>query len=174
MSDTVKYAVVKTNDNSSWTMGDPVHYNCLFQYNEQYADKHFSMGEIDPAELEGKNCALCNGDWIAGPHRLKPLGHAPHSGCLNCGSKPETLPMDYPIVVGFGSAYVSKDGIDVLDGEEAYHNGKEPPTVADAEKLYLAEPDHDWRIHIEGPMGGVVYQRHEEGWVACIRLAGFA
>ncbi len=174
MTYTVKYAVVKDNKHSSLAIGTPAHMNCTYQYNGDYAKKFFSFGEIDPAELDGKRCGLCNDDWRPSPKLLVPLGHAVSCGCLNCGSKPEFAPMEMVIAVGFGSAYVSKDGVEVLDGEASYHDHHPQVTVADAEKLYLADPDHDWRIVLDGPMGGVVYQRHEQGWVACIRLPGFA
>lgn len=47
--------------------------------------------------------------------------------------------------------------------------------LGDIEEAVAEDPDHDWRLRIEGPMVGVVYQRHGRGrWVAVERLKGFA
>lgn len=59
--------------------------------------------------------------------------------------------------------------------EGAYHDGKPDVTGADAEALAAADPDHDWRIQLHGPMGGQEYQRHDVGqWVYVKRIPGFA
>lgn len=170
---TVSYGVVKTNARDDWPMGEPVHETCTYQYGRAYAKKRFSFGEIERADLDGKRCALCNDDWNLLPHRLAPLGTPAGCGCLNCGPKPLVAPVSMVISVGFGAAYVSRDGEIVLDGESAYHNGNSV-TVQEAEDMAIRDPDHDWRIVLDGPMGGVVYQRHDDGWVACIKLPGFA
>ena len=47
--------------------------------------------------------------------------------------------------------------------------------LGDIEEAVAEDPDHDWRLRIEGPMVGVVSQRHGRGqWVAIERLDGFA
>lgn len=77
------------------------------------------------------------------------------------------------IAVGFGSAYVTCDGLVVLDGER-------PPTdefvtFSDAEALAIADPDHDWLVVLHGPLHGETYQRQgAEQWVLIATNEGFA
>jgi hypothetical protein len=109
----------------------------------------------------------------------------PH-GCLVCevaGAKPLTFPMDGLIAVGFGFAACTKNGRPVLEGPQlSYDENDEPveeeldyPTGADAELLAAADPDHDWRIIIHGPMSGRTYQRQgEANWVLVEQDEGFA
>jgi hypothetical protein len=109
----------------------------------------------------------------------------PH-GCLVCdsaGAKPLTFPMDGLIAVGFGFAACTKDGQPVLEEpQERFDDSGEPideeleyPTGADAEKLAAADPDHDWRIQLEGPLSGRTYQRQgEANWVLVAQNEGFA
>lgn len=47
--------------------------------------------------------------------------------------------------------------------------------VEEAEKLAAADPDHDWRIVLFGPLHGEVYQRHGPGqWLLVEKNEGFA
>ncbi len=47
-------------------------------------------------------------------------------------------------------------------------------TGAEAEALAAADPDHDWRIQLEGPLRGATYQRHGAGeWVLIESNRGF-
>jgi hypothetical protein len=104
--------------------------------------------------------------------KLKPIGDV-RSGCLNCPPRPANLPLNADIHPGFGVVRLTRDGEtiehDVWGGilVEHYENR------ADATSR---TPDaHDWRLVVEGPLGGVVYQRHAPGeWVAVERLDGFA
>lgn len=116
----------------------------------------------------------------------------PHA-CATCeaaGAMPITFPADGPIAVGFGFAACTKDGQVVLeepqdntvyddDGnplpEEQQPPEPEYPTGADAEALAAADPDHDWRIQLEGPLSGRTYQRQGESqWVLVEQSEGFA
>jgi hypothetical protein len=109
----------------------------------------------------------------------------PH-GCLVCecaGAKPLSFPLDGVIAVGFGFAACTKDGAIVLEepqlrfdeNDEPIDEEDEYPTGADAEKLAAADPDHDWRIQLDGPMSGRTYQRQGEGkWVLVEQNEGFA
>lgn len=48
-------------------------------------------------------------------------------------------------------------------------------TLSDIEDAVAEDPEHDWRLTVEGPLGGVVYQRQGcAQWVAVKRLVGFA
>lgn len=174
----VEYAVVKANTKygPQHPMGTPWHINCLSEWNGDYIRKHFSIGEIDPAKLAGKRCGYCNDDWTPDPKRMEPFPGEVATACLCCPPKPQTLPHDFVIAVGFGMADVTRDGETVLDGEEAYGDPDQGPvTVADAERVAALDPDHDWRIRMYGPMRGQEYQRHGKGqWVYVKRVPGFA
>jgi hypothetical protein len=83
--------------------------------------------------------------------------------------------MDGLIAVGFGFAACLKDGKPVLEEPQGDDGWDDFPTGADAEKLAAADPDHDWRIQIEGPLSGRTYQRQGEGnWVLVEQNMGFA
>ena len=60
-------------------------------------------------------------------------------------------------------------------GGVEYFDPAESVTLGEIEEAVAADPDHDWRLRVEGPMGGVVYQRQGcAQWVAVERLDGFA
>lgn len=103
--------------------------------------------------------------------KLLPAIRPTKKPCLCCGSLDQHLPMDAVIAVGFGSAFCSMDGKVVIEerrGDEYY-------TVQHAEELALANPNHDWQIHLHGPLRGRVFQRHEPGkWVLVEEDDGFA
>ncbi len=118
--------------------------------------------------------------------KLPPVERKPH-GCLVCecaGTITDTFPMDGVIAVGFGFAACMKDGLPVLeepqlsyddDGVPTDDDDVEYPTGADAERLAAADPDHDWRITLHGPLSGRTYQRHGVGqWVLVEQNEGFA
>jgi hypothetical protein len=93
-------------------------------------------------------------------------------GCANCGYKPDYADMNMRIAVGLGMAVLTKDG-QVVYG--AMDDWEDCMTVAEAEELAAADPDHDWRIHLLGPLSEVMYQRHDVGkWVLVKKGLGFA
>ena len=107
--------------------------------------------------------------------------------CALCGGAAAKLfPMSGIIAIGFGNAEVTRDGVVVYDemSTERKHledKGEDttewPPfwTGADAEKAALADPDHDWKILIHGPMSGGEWTRTEPGhWVQTAVYEGFA
>ena len=92
-------------------------------------------------------------------------------GCLNCGPMKTQLCRENIIGVGFGSAFLSRDGEVVLDENDSddFH------TVGEAEDLAAADPDHDWRIVLHGPLRGSTYQRQGEmAWLLIEKNEGFA
>jgi hypothetical protein len=100
--------------------------------------------------------------------------------CLTCrahGANPQKVaPMDMRIAVGFGSAFLSKNGKEVWD-EQRVKDGDwdKMLTVAQAEKMARRDPDADWRIHKHGPLHGEVYQRQgKDNWVCIEQDNGFA
>jgi hypothetical protein len=65
------------------------------------------------------------------------------------------------------------------DGEcvwmEQSHDWDECMTVAQTEAISAADPDHDWRIVLHGPLRGSTYQRHGEmQWMLIEKNEGFA
>lgn len=83
--------------------------------------------------------------------------------------------MEEMVAVGFGLAYVTKDGEIVYDGERDLQEGNNPKTIGDIEKLALMAPDAVWRVVLYGPLSGVTYQRQSNGqWLAIERNKGFA
>jgi hypothetical protein len=96
-------------------------------------------------------------------------------GCACCSTACRIAHPDMLIAVGFGSAVLTK-------GKELiYEETQDGPvwTVADAEKLAAADPDHDWRIQKDGPLHGETFQRHASGkyagqWVCIDSNQGFA
>lgn len=92
--------------------------------------------------------------------------------CANCPPIPATLPLDCWIAVGFGGAGVSRDGASVWNYSE---HEEVAWTVADAEAVAAADPNHDWRIAYYGPLHEEVYQRHgPREWVLIEKGEGFA
>lgn len=94
-------------------------------------------------------------------------------GCLNCGYKPEVAPLEKKIAVGFGDAYLSKNGERIW--EEGNKEWDDCLTVAQAEELAVKDPDNDWRIVLYAPLSEAEYQRHDENlWVLIRTGLGFA
>lgn len=108
------------------------------------------------------------------PVKLMPAieGDQPHP-CLCCGPRKSQLCLESRIAVGFGMAALTKNG-DIVWRE---HNQEwdECMTVSQAEELAAADPDHDWRIVLDGPLRGSTYQRHGQmQWVLVAKNQGFA
>jgi hypothetical protein len=79
------------------------------------------------------------------------------------------------IAVGFGSASVTRDGVEVWSEPVGDYSEDDIWTGADAEKAAAADPDHDWRISKYASLYDAVYQRHGPGqWVLIERGDGFA
>jgi hypothetical protein len=96
-------------------------------------------------------------------------------GCMNCGYQHDVLPMDAVIGVGFGSAGLTKDNAMVWDEGDAAGDFNKLLTVAEAEGMAAADPDHDWRIFLVGPLSERHYQRQgDRHWVLYEKGIGFA
>jgi hypothetical protein len=93
--------------------------------------------------------------------------------CLHAGVAESLFPADAAIAVGFGSAVLWRDG-DCIYNEEPDID-KPDMTGAEAEALAVADPDHDWRIHLMAPLSELEYQRHGPNrWVLIKQGEGFA
>jgi hypothetical protein len=103
---------------------------------------------------------------------LDPVTPKPNP-CANCPDPTALLSMKRRIGVGFGRAGVSRDGVDIW--AENGQDWEELLTVAEAEALAAADPDHDWRIELRGPLHGECYQRQgAKSWVCVDTDEGFA
>lgn len=106
--------------------------------------------------------------------KLKPAEDI-HIGCPCCSTTAKIAPLDMVVAVGFGSAFVTRDGDITYDGEQAWKKGEEPLTVRDIEAIAKADADHDWRIVKSGPLHGETFQRHgDDTWVCVESNEGFA
>lgn len=96
-------------------------------------------------------------------------------GCLNCGPRPSQFPMDGIIAVGFGYAGLERDGKPVWSEPQKDYDDEDLLTGAQAEAIAANDPDHDWRIVLEGPLSGRTYQRHgPNNWALVEQNQGFA
>ncbi len=99
-------------------------------------------------------------------------------------TRPATLAMDTPILVGFGYAAVLRDGEEIWRETPEHDAGIDPATesivtnawrVADAESAAAIDSEHDWRIVLLGPLCGLEYQRTADGrWLLAQIGRGFA
>lgn len=95
--------------------------------------------------------------------------------CLHAGVAESLFPPDGLIAVGFGSAALTCDNRLVYDEPSEPKSDDEYMTGAQAEALAAKDPDHDWRISLQGAMSGREYQRHEPSrWVLVHQDQGFA
>lgn len=95
-------------------------------------------------------------------------------GCLTCGPKPRTIPKPFAgldLHPGFGVLTLLRDGEVVWSS----YRPEESRTVLGFERQASRDPDHDWRIEIDGLLSSAVYQRHGKGeWVMVESGMGFA
>lgn len=105
----------------------------------------------------------------------QPAIEAQHCGCLNCGVPQNLFKPSDLIAVGFGYAALLKDDKEVYREPNEPLSDDEYMTGAKAEEIAAADPEHDWRILIHGPLSGRTYQRHGTGkWVLIEQNEGFA
>lgn len=106
-----------------------------------------------------------------GPAWKQPAIDGKLGGCLSCGVRPSFFPADGIIAVGFGYAGLHRDGEPMWTEQD----GQEDMTGEQAEAMAAADPDHDWRIVLEGPLSGRTYQRHAASeWALIEQNMGFA
>ena len=86
----------------------------------------------------------------------------------------QLAPPDMVIAVGFGAAYVSRDGESVWE-EHLQAEWETLWTVERAEQEAAKDPEHDWRIHRVGPLNEGHWQRQGVNrWVLYEVGDGFA
>ena len=95
-----------------------------------------------------------------------------HQGCLNCPPVEQVADMNMLIAVGFGCAMVTR-GKKVVYMEGP--NDEDYRKLSEFEAMAVADPNHDWRVTLEAPLRGRVYQRHDVAkWVLIESNMGFA
>lgn len=105
---------------------------------------------------------------------LPPIERRRPIGCACCGHQDTKLPMDAKIAVGFGEAWLLRDGRIAWE-EKPNMSFEECWDVGKAEQLAAQDPDHDWRILLFGPLQESEYQRQgPESWVLVREGKGFA
>lgn len=109
-------------------------------------------------------------DWF-----VEPLEGGVRNGCLNCPDRPNMLPLEAMLGVGFGQCLVVK-GDEVVWSEPYNDEGEEDlPRLARFETMALNDPDHDWRAIFDAPLWSGTWQRHGPGeWLLIERGEGFA
>lgn len=106
--------------------------------------------------------------------KKEPAIKGKHGGCLKCGPRLSFFPPDGIIAVGFGYAALEKNGKPIWF-EESDNDDVDEMTGAQAEEIASADPDHDWRIVLDGPLSSRTYQRHGPGeWALIKQNQGFA
>lgn len=97
-----------------------------------------------------------------------------HRGCLHAPPVLSLARMDMKVAVGFGSAGVTRDGKPVwMEAPNAPWS--RIPRLSRFEKLAAADPDHDWRVRIEGSLSMQEWQRQgTRKWVLVKAGPGFA
>lgn len=104
----------------------------------------------------------------------KPIIEGGPNPCPHCPPIPTQARMDKLICVGFGCAQLHCDGKMIADGEQ-WAEGDGFLRFSDAEEMAIADPCHDWRVILHGPLHGETYQRQGDGiWVCIERNEGFA
>lgn len=89
--------------------------------------------------------------------------------------RPIIAPMDMIISVGFGEAYVTKDGEEIYNEMNVPVTSDDYWTVQDAEDYASKEPNHVYKIIMYAPLHGETYQRNNKGeWVLINTNRGFA
>ena len=84
-------------------------------------------------------------------------------------------PLSTMTAVGFGEAYISKNGEIIFDGEEYLDTHPEAKPLEEFEQLAQLEPEADWRLVLNAPLWNITFQRQgKEKWVCIDSGIGFA
>ena len=109
-------------------------------------------------------------DW----EKLPPYEGRVHQGCLICPIPPRKAKMNKRVAVGFGFAGITKDE-EVIYSEPHDASWEELPTLMKFENMARKDPDHDWRLILDGPLHGEEYQRQGRNlWIMVSSNMGFA
>lgn len=106
---------------------------------------------------------------------LTPIKGKAYCGC-GCGYREDHALMSSHPHPGFGGFSIMRDGEHVYPwGEDIYSDELEDKTWQEIEDVAAGDPDHDWRVQIDGPLADYTYQRQGEGkWALVAQGKGFA
>lgn len=107
---------------------------------------------------------------------LPPIKGKAYCGC-GCGARASHASMSDCPHPGFGAVYLTRDGDPVRpwEGENEFSDPAADKTFQDYEDVAAGNPDHDWRIFVNGPLSDYTYQRQGEGlWALVEQGPGFA
>jgi len=106
--------------------------------------------------------------------KLPPYQGHVHQDCLICPVPLRKAKMYKRVAVGFGFAGIEKDG-EILYSEPYNASWEDIPTLMTFENMARKDPDHDWRLILDGPLHGEEYQRQGRTlWIMVKSNKGFA
>jgi len=97
--------------------------------------------------------------------------------CLcGCGLRAQHADMAWDPHPGLGGCTLTRDGEHHADYWLTISSAEaDTRTFQDFEDIAAGDPDHDWRLRIDGPLSDYTYQRQGESlWVLVEQGTGFA
>lgn len=92
-----------------------------------------------------------------------------------CGHRTPLLDLSSSPHPGFGGVYLTRDGESVYPWPDDDYAASEERVGQEYEDVAAGDPDHDWRLFVDGPLSDYTYQRQGEGeWVLVKQGQGFA
>ena len=105
---------------------------------------------------------------------LTPIRGKAYCGC-GCGSRDTHAKMSDGTHPGFGAVGLLRDGEFIYPWPDATQDEEWERTFGEYEKVAAADPGHDWRLKIDGPLSDYTYQRQGEAtWALVEQGPGFA
>lgn len=94
-------------------------------------------------------------------------------GCANCPQTEDKLSLNEVLYNGFGGYRVEKDDKVYYQGDP---NGewKSFKTLKDIEKIAKKEPNAKWKVILDNPLRGAIWEREKGEWVLKETNQGFA
>lgn len=97
-----------------------------------------------------------------------------YCGC-GCGYRTMHLDLSASPHPGFGAVRLERDGTTVYPWPDDDHHAEMDRVGMEYEAVAAGDPDHDWRLHVDGPLSDYTYQRQGDGLGVLVRQGmGFA
>ena len=92
-----------------------------------------------------------------------------------CGYRPMHLDLSASPHPGFGCVRLERDGEPVYPWPDDNMDAAYDRVGMEYESVAAGNDDHDWRLHVDGPLSDYTYQRQGENlWVLVRQGLGFA
>ena len=105
---------------------------------------------------------------------LPPIEGKAYCGC-GCGRRASHAHMADRPHPGFGGVGLLRDGEFIYPWPDATMDEEYERTFQDYEDVAAGDPDHDWRLQVDGPLSDYTYQRQgEDVWALVAQGQGFA